>query len=163
MSGFASSPPTVRFGSNGLFVAYCQNLLNRRLPGNPCWVDGIFGSETDHKVRLFQSSKGLSAEGVVGPETWAALESGPPPINSRPSIQVASVPYEVAMKEYNEKMSIWMHEGGPPPKQPVKPTASHGAAIPYEVAMKEYNERMSVWMNQGGIGPMPVQPKRSGA
>ncbi len=162
MSVLTLSPPTIRFGSSGLYVAYCQNLLNTRLSGNSCWVDGIFGSETDHKVRQFQNSKGLAAEGVVGPETWAALETGPPPIRCRPSTQVAAVPYEVALQEYNQKMNAWAHEGGPQPKQPVKPTSSQGAAIPYEVAMKEYNERMSAWMIQGGSGPMPVQPKRPG-
>jgi hypothetical protein len=38
--------------------------------GNP---DGIFGSRTDKTVRQFQSSKGLSVDGVVGPKTWLEL------------------------------------------------------------------------------------------
>jgi hypothetical protein len=34
-------------------------------------VDGIFGSSTKSATKKWQSSKGLSADGVVGPMTWA--------------------------------------------------------------------------------------------
>jgi len=50
MSGPTLSPPTIRIGSNGLHVAYCQNLLNRRLSGKPCWVDGTFGGNPDTTI-----------------------------------------------------------------------------------------------------------------
>ena len=77
--------PTIRKGSQGLSVAYCQNLLNSRLSAErPLWVDGIFGPKTDKKVRQFQRNKGLTADGIVGPLTWSALEAGPPPIKKRP-------------------------------------------------------------------------------
>jgi len=38
-------------------------------------ADGRFGSVTQHAVEQFQSSKGLDADGVVGPGTWAALRA----------------------------------------------------------------------------------------
>ena len=80
------SLPTIKNGSHGLSVAYCQNLLNARSPGQvPLWVDGIFGLKTDVRVRRYQTTKGLVADGVVGPLTWAALETGPPPIKKRPA------------------------------------------------------------------------------
>lgn len=78
--------PTVRMGSQGLQVAYVQNLLNARgVGGRPLWVDGIFGPNTDQRVRTFQGSKMLVIDGIVGPMTLAALEAGPPPISRRPS------------------------------------------------------------------------------
>lgn len=80
--------PTIRRGSQGLSVAYCQNLLNRRMSHSASlWVDGIFGPNTHERVRRFQLSKRLVADGIVGPMTWAALEAGPPVISKRPSGQ----------------------------------------------------------------------------
>lgn len=78
-------PRTIRKGSNGMDVAYCQNLLNQRLPTRPLWVDGIFGPKTDAAVRKFQRMRRLAVDGVVGPMTWGALEAGPPPIRRRPA------------------------------------------------------------------------------
>ena len=81
--------PTCRQGSQGLYVAYLQNLLNERLRFRTLlWVDGIFGPKTDAAVRLFQMSSRLQVDGVVGPATWAALEAGPPPIRKRPARQL---------------------------------------------------------------------------
>jgi peptidoglycan hydrolase-like protein with peptidoglycan-binding domain len=78
-------PPTIRLGSTGLWVAYCQNLLNARLPQPPVlWVDGIFGPKTDARVRQYQAMRGLTVDGIVGPQTWGSLEAGPPPIKKRP-------------------------------------------------------------------------------
>lgn len=37
-------------------------------------VDGIFASETEAAVHQFQMDHGLVSDGIVGPQTWAALE-----------------------------------------------------------------------------------------
>ncbi|PZE21054.1 spore cortex-lytic enzyme [Paenibacillus xerothermodurans] len=37
-------------------------------------LDGKFGAGTEKAVRAFQRSYGLAADGVVGPDTWAALK-----------------------------------------------------------------------------------------
>jgi peptidoglycan hydrolase-like protein with peptidoglycan-binding domain len=41
-------------------------------------VDGLFAPETEQSVRIFQESRSLSADGIVGPQTWAALPDGGP-------------------------------------------------------------------------------------
>jgi peptidoglycan hydrolase-like protein with peptidoglycan-binding domain len=40
---------------------------------NPGPLDGIFGQKTNTAVKHFQGSKGLVADGIVGPLTWQAL------------------------------------------------------------------------------------------
>lgn len=71
-------PRTLRTGMSGLDVARCQNLLNENLPNSnpPLWVDGIFGANTDRRVREFQRIKQLTVDGLAGPQTRAVLEAG---------------------------------------------------------------------------------------
>jgi g-D-glutamyl-meso-diaminopimelate peptidase len=42
---------------------------------DPGPVDGTFGAKTEAAVTAFQQDNGLSADGVVGPETASALNS----------------------------------------------------------------------------------------
>lgn len=75
---FESSAPVLRKGARGAAVSDLQ----RRLAAagfSPGSIDGIFGNQTDAAVRAFQSARGLSADGVVGPLTWAALSGGSAP------------------------------------------------------------------------------------
>lgn len=45
-------------------------------------IDGDFGPRTVAAVRVFQEGEGLEANGVAGPETFAALRSQPPALAS---------------------------------------------------------------------------------
>jgi Putative peptidoglycan binding domain len=63
--------PTVQQGATGERVKSIQYLLNQR--GAGLAVDGDFGPATNSAVRSFQSSHGLTMDGVVGPNTWGAL------------------------------------------------------------------------------------------
>lgn len=64
--------PTLYWGSVGPSVSTVQARLSQ-------WgyylgpIDGIYLSKTAEAVRRFQWRNGLSADGVVGPKTWAAL------------------------------------------------------------------------------------------
>ena len=71
MSGSLSPWPVVAAGFNGHPVKTLQFLLRAR--GHTVTVDGTFGPQTDAAVKAFQASKGLAANGTVGPETWTRL------------------------------------------------------------------------------------------
>jgi LysM repeat protein len=61
-------------GTAGFDVSVLQFLLARR--GLPPQLDGAFGPMTERLVRRFQRRAGLSADGIVGARTRAALLSG---------------------------------------------------------------------------------------
>lgn len=65
--------PTLRRGDRGQLVAVIQNKL--RVPAGGAL--GTFGPATEAAVRAFQRSRGLDDDGVVGPGTWAALDTLP--------------------------------------------------------------------------------------
>src|SRR5258707_6957970 len=66
--------PILKQGSSGPAVQDLQQKL-KDLGFDPNGVDGEFGPETLAAVIAFQKSKGLQADGMVGPATMAALQS----------------------------------------------------------------------------------------
>jgi hypothetical protein len=58
-----------------------QALLNARGPTSLPELDedGIFGPKTMARVMEFQRNNGLQVDGIVGPQTWGALEATPGP------------------------------------------------------------------------------------
>jgi len=64
--------PTLRRGNSGDEVAELQVLLNAKY-GTDLDVDGVFGAKTETAVKAFQKAHGLTADGIVGPKTRAAL------------------------------------------------------------------------------------------
>ena len=67
--------PVLRLGDSGDEVTALQHLLNFK--GYGLVVNGQFGSlNTRIKVRAFQTDEGLTADGIVGPLTWAKLVEG---------------------------------------------------------------------------------------
>lgn len=72
--------PMLRQGSMGIPVERLQSLLIGRgyycggpRFGNREYPDGEFGPATDVAVRDLQEAAGIVKDGVVGPDTWAAL------------------------------------------------------------------------------------------
>ena len=64
--------PTLRKGARGNITKLLQEKLVK-LGYNTNGVDGIFGSGTYSAVREFQKTRGLSADGIVGQNTWRKL------------------------------------------------------------------------------------------
>lgn len=62
----------IRLGHDGPPVSDLQRRLVR-LGNQRLEVDGVFGPHTLEAVRRFQREHGLTADGIVGPETWRRL------------------------------------------------------------------------------------------
>lgn len=91
---FNSQNGMLRRGANGQQVTDLQSQL-KALGHNPGPADGVFGQRTHDALRSFQRSQNLSADGVLGPKTQAALQNPvqPQPIQpgtstSAPNLQV---------------------------------------------------------------------------
>lgn len=71
-SSSGSSQPKLRQGDRGQAVRTLQTKLNES--GASLTVDGSFGPATNSAVRSLQSASGIGVDGVVGPQTWGALD-----------------------------------------------------------------------------------------
>lgn len=71
--------PTLRRGSKGEYVTLLQTtLINKGYDCGSCGVDGDFGKATEAAVKAFQQDNGLNADGIVGANTWRALDGAQP-------------------------------------------------------------------------------------
>lgn len=61
--------PTLRRGMSGPLVVEVQRKVGVDTP------NGTFGPKTEALVREFQRARGMVADGIVGPKTWAALDA----------------------------------------------------------------------------------------
>lgn len=68
---YASTTRTLKRGMRGDKVKYLQWMLNNH--GASLKIDGLFGPSTENAVKEFQRKRKLDDDGVVGKETWGAL------------------------------------------------------------------------------------------
>jgi peptidoglycan hydrolase-like protein with peptidoglycan-binding domain len=72
LGGDGPEPPTLQEGGRGPVVGGLQTALNEFLALNPALaVDNNFGPITATAVRGLQTRAGITADGVVGLQTWA--------------------------------------------------------------------------------------------
>ena len=79
---YPETKPTIKKGSTGPYVVECQNdLITLGYDLSPYGADGKFGTKTETAVKAFQKASRLTADGIVGSKTWAALDAavGPEP------------------------------------------------------------------------------------
>jgi peptidoglycan hydrolase-like protein with peptidoglycan-binding domain len=74
----ASAWRTLKRGTAGADVEEWQLMLYR-LGYTSIVADGQFGAATETATKQWQASRGLTADGIVGPASVAALRSAPPP------------------------------------------------------------------------------------
>ncbi len=73
LTGAVEDPrPVLRRGSNGEAVGDLQNLLQKS--NFPLAIDQDFGAATELAVMHIQGDKKLTVDGIVGKETWDAIE-----------------------------------------------------------------------------------------
>jgi peptidoglycan hydrolase-like protein with peptidoglycan-binding domain len=87
--GGGTTPPPTTGKAPPLHVDYFGQSHNRTCGDVQVWqaqmsgrgwtisVDGEFGPQSENVCRQFQSEKGLSVDGMVGPNTWEATWSAP--------------------------------------------------------------------------------------
>ena len=97
--------PKLRRGSRGAAVADLQRRL-AALGLDTGAADGLFGARTDTAVRSFQRRRGLSADGIVGAQTWGQLlgattptAPSPPPRTGLPGQPLVTVPSGVRISD----------------------------------------------------------------
>lgn len=68
---------TQKTSSYDTYYTYAiQVFLNRHMTGYPTLTaDGVFGSQTNNRVRNFQDYHGLQVDGIVGSATWTKMQS----------------------------------------------------------------------------------------
>lgn len=69
-----SACPTIKKGAKGGITRLIQERLVS--VGFSLNIDGDFGPTTKEKVKKFQKNRGLTEDGIVGPNTWEYLLSG---------------------------------------------------------------------------------------
>ncbi|MDF6040799.1 DUF1906 domain-containing protein [Streptomyces sp. JH14] len=71
----AGTKPTLQSGATGTDVKRLQRALIAAR-GQTLSIDGDFGPATTAAVKAYQTSQGLTADGIVGSLTWTALQAG---------------------------------------------------------------------------------------
>lgn len=65
--------PQVKRGSKGMYTLIAQDGLNT-LGFSTGSLDGIFGANTENAVKRYQTSRGLTSDGIIGCNTWRSLQ-----------------------------------------------------------------------------------------
>lgn len=98
--------PTISLDSTGEDVKDLQKVLNATVANNSLVVDGIFGNLTKAAVIAFQKRYGLTADGIVGPQTWGVVDRIGRTTLYRPTLSFRSTGEDV---EYLQK---WLNAAG---------------------------------------------------
>ena len=111
--------PLCTTSKNSTSAATCalQILLNAGLT-----IDGVYGSKTKNAIAAYQSSKGLTADGKCGKNTWSALIIG----NSnatKPADKTTRFKQPVDYKQYDSKWAKNIYSNHNSAKQTMKSSA----------------------------------------
>ncbi len=108
---------TIRKGSKGEDVRKLQELLG-------ITADGIFGPVTKAAVLAYQSANGLKADGIVGPLTWGKLTGEEPDAPKKVTYRKP-----VDYKQYDKKWASKMYSSHGDTSQTMKSSACGPTAM----------------------------------
>ena len=112
--------PTIKRGSKGPYVKECQeDLIKLGYDVGKSGADGIFGANTEKAVKAFQKDhdgpdgKALKIDGIVGSNTWWALDNaitpGPTPVKTY-TVTIPGLTYKQAEELCREWNGATMKE-----------------------------------------------------
>lgn len=105
----AAPQDLLKYGSRGEAVKQLQQRLNATGLFT-LTVDGIFGKKTEFAVRDFQQRKGLSVDGIAGPQTFAKITPAQQKLvqvkKKQSSKAIISYPGHLIYKGSNDKENI---------------------------------------------------------
>jgi peptidoglycan hydrolase-like protein with peptidoglycan-binding domain len=110
----ASAGGVMRRGATGALVrTWQQQLVDTQ--GAKITVDGDFGPGTEAATRAFQAKHGLTADGIVGPKTIAAMEAlyrpVPAPVIPPPApVPVAKTGAVLRRGDNNSSVRVWQQQ-----------------------------------------------------
>jgi hypothetical protein len=134
-----SQKPMLRKGDEGPYVLELQAELNDQLEGCRLVVDGDFGSGTEAAVKDYQRSRMLDVDGIVGQQTWGALDNELPPVPPPPSILTADE--QTAIRNAARNSDIyrygWKDRGVAPPGY------TEGMALAFAVTCRQFWQGVS--------------------
>jgi peptidoglycan hydrolase-like protein with peptidoglycan-binding domain len=90
--------PMIRRGTTGIYVKQLQ--LRLQDLGSHVLADGLFDSETEAAVKIFQQQQQLVVDGIVGDQTWREL---------LPILQLGSIGDEVKRLQIRLNFLIRTH------------------------------------------------------
>ncbi|MBF8982086.1 peptidoglycan-binding protein [Lutibacter sp. B2] len=95
---------SMKIGDKGTQVMEIQSLL-KKIGYDPGPIDGIFGKKTEEAVKQFQKDNGLIPDGIIGKNTYKAME----PLllgYDQYTIKQGDTIYEIAKKYYSSVKKI---------------------------------------------------------
>ena len=127
------SATVLKMGDRGEAVAYLQTKLVEA--GADIEPDGAFGPATRAAVVAYQRAAGLGADGVVGSQTWGALDGGntpnlkkdAPPAEETPAKEAKDEPPATPETEEKDEAPPAKEEAPPAPFEPRQPRHQHHA------------------------------------
>lgn len=131
--------PTLALGSSGDDVKRLQRILVVLKLYDWTHIDGDFGPHTEDAVKAFQSGNGLTADGIAGPNTWAALPADP----ATPLLERGDTGSGVAALQHGLKT----YSGGTGPADPGPVDGDFGHHT--EAAVKAYQSQRVVGQAPG--------------